>query len=320
MCTDNRRSSWYPVHYGYAPAGVRIACQVLRSFYNYLRYHRVCPQYDSQLQAALKICDMAETELVKVDIAGLALPGDFNTSASTLSGGAQAGVFAGNRDWAQQAKDEGVDLDAMGPRDEEARIKFNTGVAALGTDDQQGLIGGTNLKIIDKQTTGLEIMSIELPDDITREVYARQSEIVSGKLAELEPLGKLKCKTWYADDCNEWDLPRDNYPDNKPHKVEQKREYEFWVEESVLKKCFVGMKMETSVITLEGGLKILDEVLQTHCSFYTFLANELWMENKPKAVRVLAKALPDYDKQGETNGAVEDGQKKDQACGDFDDE
>lgn len=307
------------MHYGYAPAGIKNACQVLRSFYNFLRYHRVCPEYDEQLEAALKMCAIAEVELVKVGIAGSAFPGDFNTSASTLSGGAQAGLFVGNMDWAQEAKDEGVNLDETGLRDEEARIKFSTGVAALGTDEQQELIGGANLKIIGKESTGLEITTIELPDEITRDMYAAQTEIVRGKLAKLDPLGRLKCKSWYADDCDEWDLPRDKYPSGKPQKPDHEMEYGFWVEESILKQCFIGMKLEASIITLEGGLTILDEVLQVHCSFYTWLANELWMEHRPKMVRWFAKALPDCDEQVEVDAAAEDGQVKDPTYGDSDD-
>ncbi|KAJ4379833.1 hypothetical protein N0V86_005017 [Didymella sp. IMI 355093] len=313
-------SSWYPAHYGYAPGGIKTACQVLRSFYNYLRYHRVCPEYDEQLQAALEMCDIAERELVKVDAAGLALPGDFNTSASTLFDGAHAGLFAGDKSWAQKAEIDGVTVNEMGLREQEARIKFSTGVAALGTDEQQDLVGATNLKITKKESISLEVISINMPDHITREVYATQTEVVRHKLGHLEPLGKLICKIWHADDCDEWDLPKGKYPDGRPHKVDQGGRLEFWVEECVLHECFVGMKMDASIITLEGGIAILDQVKQTHCSFYTWLPNELWMDNKPKDVRWLAKGLPHYEEDVEIYGAKKTGQDKTQEGDEFDDE
>ena len=265
------------------------------------------------------MCDIAESELLKVDAAGLALPGDFNTSASTLFGGSHAGLFTGDKVWAQEAQKEGVSLNEMGIRDQEARIKFSTGVAALGTDEQQGLLDTTNLKIIKKESTGLEVTAISLPDDITKEVYATQTEVVRNKLGHLEPLGKLTCKVWCAGDCDEWDLPRDKYPDGKPHKADQGRKFEFWVEENLLNECFVGMKIDAVIITLEGSITILDEVKQTHCSFYTWLPNELWMENKPKEVRWLAKGLPDYE-EVEINGVKKNGQEKAQEDDDFDDE
>ncbi|KZM23955.1 uncharacterized protein EKO05_0009338 [Ascochyta rabiei] len=311
-------SSWFPTTYGHAPDGIKNACQVLRSFYNYLRYHRVCPEYDEQLQRALDMCDTAERELVKVDAAGLALPGDFNRSASSLIGGSHAGLYTGDKTWAQELQKQGVSINEIGMRDEEARIKFSTGIAALGTDEQQHLLGATNLEIAKEESTGLEVTFVDLPSEITREMYAIQSDVVSQKLGHLEPLGKLVCKTWYADECDEWDLPKCKYPDGKPHKVDE-RNFEFWVEESVLKECFIGMKIEARILALEGGVAILDEVKQTHCSFYTWLPNELWMENKPKEVRWLAKGLADPE-EAEVNGVNRDGQDKVQDGDEFDDE
>lgn len=314
-------SSWYPATYGYAPGSIKTACQVLRSFYNYLRYHRVCPEYDEQLQVALKLCDSAERELVKVDAAGLALPGAFNESASSLVGGSHAGLFTGNKAWAQDLQKDGVQLNELGVRNEEARIKFNTGIAAMGTNEQQDLIGAKTLTgtVIDKETSGLEVTAIYLPDDSIREVYARQSKLVQRKLGRLEPLGKLICKTWLAVDCDEWDLPQDKYPNGKPYKAEDGKEFEFWVEERILKECFVGMKIDATVITLVGGVTILDEVKQTHCSFYIWLPNELWMEKKPKGVRWLSKGLADPD-EVEINGVKKDVQEEAQNDDEFDDE
>ncbi|KAJ4355344.1 hypothetical protein N0V95_003019 [Ascochyta clinopodiicola] len=311
-------SSWFPTTYGHAPDGIKNACQVLRSFYNYLRYHRVCPECDEQLQRALGMCDTAERELVKVDAAGLVLPGDFNKSASALLGGSHAGLYTGDKAWAQELQKQGVSINEIGMRDEEARIKFSTGIAAWGTDEQQDLLGATNLKIAKDESVGLEVAAIDLPNEITKEMYATQSEVVSEKLGHLEALGKLVCKTWYTDECDEWDLPKSKYPDGKPRKVD-KRNFEFWVEESVLKECFIGMKIEARVITIEGGITILDEVKQTHCSFYTWLPNELWMENKPKEVRWLAKGLADPE-EVEINGVNRDSQEKIQEDDEFDDE
>ena len=145
------------------------------------------------------------------------------------------------------------------------------------------------------------------------------SEIVSHKLGPLDPLGKLICKTWYADDCDEWDLPREKYPDGKPHKVGGGGVFEFWVEEHVLKDCFVGMKIEASIITPMDGITILDDVKQTYCSFYTWLPNELWMENKPKEVRWLAKSSADSERL-EFNGFEKGGQEKAQEDDEFSDE
>lgn len=305
-------SSWYPTHYGYTPEAVRNACQVPRSFYNYLRYHRVCPEYDEQLQKALKICDAAEQELPKVHAAGISLPGDYNKSASTIFGGAQAGTYTGNQSWAEEMKKEGVSVDEIGIRDEEARIKFTTGVAIMGSDEQCDKLEENSLRIIEQVSAGLEIVDIQLPTEVTRVSYKAQSRIVENKLGQLEPLGKLICKTWVRDECDEWDLPKDKHPSGKPERAGAGRDYEFWVEESVLNECFPGMKMDVTILTLDGGITILDEVHESMCSFFTWLPNELWMERKPKEVRWLKKGLP-ADDDDEVDGQ--------QAAGeDFDDE
>ena len=60
-------------------------------------------------------------------------------------------------------------------------------------------------------------------------------------------------------------------------------EYEFFVEESVLKFCFVGMKVDTSIWKLNCGLYYFDKTFAVHCSFYTVLLNEYmigWKEPK----------------------------------------
>ncbi|KAF2829185.1 hypothetical protein CC86DRAFT_464844 [Ophiobolus disseminans] len=299
-------SSWYSAHYGYAPNTIKNACQVPRSFYNFLRYHNVCPEYDEQLAEALKICDIAEQELPKVYAAGLALPGDFNKSASALFGGAYAGLYAGDKSWAEDMKKGGIQIDQIGIRSEEARIKFGAGVAIMGSDEQGAWLDSlhletfehvsASLKTLEHITAGLEVVRIELPSEDTTTLYREQSKISDHKVGgQLEPLGKLFCETWHADDCYEWDLPENKYPDGKPRKATAGRTYEFWMEKSTLEECFVGLKMDAKILVLEGGIAILDDVRETMCSFFTWLPNELWMDRKPKKVIWLPKGLADGD-------------------------
>jgi hypothetical protein len=299
--TDIHSSSWYPAHYGYAPHLIKNACLVPRSLYNYLRFHTVCPEYDDQLVKALAICDLAERELPKVHAAGLALPGDFNKSASVIFGGAQAGMYSGDKSWAEELKKEGMTVEEIGIRNEEAKIKFGTGIAVLGSDEQYELFELNGFKILSKETACLEIVSIDLPNDDTKTAYAEQSKTYQSKLGRLEPLGKLICKTCYTEDCDEYDLPKDKdkYPGGKPRKDGDGKEYQFWIEESILQDCFVGMKMDAKIFQLSGGLTILDDVIETMCSFFTWIPNELWMERKPKACKFLDKGLgiDDHDER-----------------------
>jgi hypothetical protein len=304
------RSSWYPAHYGYTPNAVKNACQVPRSFYNYLRYHSVCPEYDEQLVEALKTCDLAETELPKVHKVGLAFPGDFNKSASAIHGGAYAGLYAGDQSWAEEMKKEGIDVDKVGIRDEEAKIKFRTGVAIMGSDDQYDKLEKKSLTILEHVSASLEVVDIQLPTEETREMYREQDKVSSQKVGPIEPLGKLTCTTWIAEDCDEWDLPKDKYPTGKPHRASTDQTYEFWVEEGILKTCFKGLKIDAKVLQLEGGITILDEVHETMCSFFTWIPNELWMDKKPKEVKWMVKRLPGSDEIKEEE--EEEDQEEDQ--------
>lgn len=303
-------SSWFPSHQGVELDPVKNACQVPRSFYNYLRYHKVCPEYDDQLIEALKICDVAEEELVKAKIAGLRLPGDFNKSASVIFGGAHAGLYTGDKSWTKDMMVGNVKMEDVGIRDEEAAIKFKTGVFIMGSENDAERAELNSFKILERTSTGLEVTGIQLPTEETKNLYAVQSKAFQHKLNKLEPLGKLICKTWYAGDCDEWDLPKDTYPEGRPQRAGLDLDYEFWVEESVLQECFVGLKLDVDIFTFEGGIAIMDDIREAMCSFFTWLPNELWMDRKPKEVRWLAKGLPDdneAENEGENGGeAVED--------------
>ncbi|KAH9882106.1 hypothetical protein J1614_001278 [Plenodomus biglobosus] len=296
-------SSWYPTHHGMTADSIKNACQVLRSFYKYLLYHNVCPEYNEDLLRARDLCDQAEEELAKSVTAGLALPGDFNRSASAIYGGAHAGQYIGDQTWAMELQVQGFPSGGIGIGPEETRIRFKAGVFIKGTDQQADKLEDGTLIAVGTEQVGLEIIAIEFPDENTRLAYEQMGDWEL-RLGKLEPLGKLICKTWAIDDCDEWDLPNvpERYPAGKPCGAFDVRKYEFWVEESVLAECFLGMKLDASVLTLTDGLTILDDVKETMCSFFTWLPNELWMDRKPKEVRWSRKGLGLDDEEDEANG------------------
>jgi hypothetical protein len=254
------------------------------------------------------MCNTAEKELCRVQSAGIALPGDFNRSASVLCGGSQAGLFTGDKSWAKEFEKEGVEIERIGIQTEEASIKFHTGVAAMGTDEQNDIIE-SGIAVAQDESVGLEVTAILLPSDATKEFYAEHSQHVKNKLGSLEPLGTLVCKSWYTPSYDEWDLPKDKYPDGKPQSADEGKEYQFWIEESVLDECFLGMKIDARVLTLTGGMTILDEIRETMCSFFTWLPNELWMDRKPKQLRWLPKGLAVDEEEEEEQAKLNCGNK-----------
>ncbi|KAF2690422.1 hypothetical protein K458DRAFT_474610 [Lentithecium fluviatile CBS 122367] len=306
-------ASFFPATYGHSPHTIKTACQVLRSFYNYLLYHSVCDEYRDELDKACKLCDKAEFELGKMEAAGLALPGTFNSAASTVFGGSKAGTYTRNQEWAIELKNEGVNLGDVGLMDQEARITFKTGIAILGTDDQQNMLDTKAVRVLKDESFGLEVLAIHPADDLTKEVYDIRNAQTKDKIC-LEPLGKLVCRSWHIGDFHQYDLPKDKYPNGRLPKIEEGKGYEFWVEDDVLRECFLGMKMDARILTLEGGITILDEVRETMCSFYRWLPNELWMHRHPKEVVIRKKDLPgdedNAEEQVEVNGENKSGEGK----------
>ena len=302
------RSTYFAILNSHNTELVKSGCQVLRSFYNYLLYHSVCPEYRDDLAQALKLCDKAETELPKTYAAGLALPGDFNTAASTLFGGSNAGLYTGDKEWAIKCKQEGVDLQEMGVTDSHARLTFAAGITVMGTDEQQVMMDSKTVKVIEDVSLSLEVTSIAPPTEITRWMFDQRNDFTPRRF-HLKPLGTLVCRSWREDDYSEYDLPKDKYPNGRPADAEAGKEYEFWIEEDVLKECFVGMKLQARVLVLEGGVNILDDVAMVKCSFYKCLPNELLLSYHPKQVNVKERKVGE-DSEEELVGKNGEGEGK----------
>ncbi|PVI03560.1 hypothetical protein DM02DRAFT_247412 [Periconia macrospinosa] len=281
-------SSYFPIHLALTADRIKNGCQVLRSFYNYLLYHNVCPEYRGDIEEARALCDLAEVELSRIDNAGSSLPGSFNLAASTILGVSKSDAYAGFQDWNVETHAEGLTLTDTELRYEEAKIVFMSGIAIIGTDKQQGLmddIDGKTVKVLSDDTVGIEVTSIAPSTPNVREHYKKLNKDYAPKL-QLEPLGTLSCRSWEIPDYVEYDLPMDKYPNGRPRKSEKKA-YRFWVEDSVLEKCFPGMKMNARILTLKDNVMVLVEVKEVFCSFYTWLPNELEMGRQgPKGVAI----------------------------------
>ena len=248
----------------------------MRNFYNYLLHHDVCPEYRSDIEAARKICDVGERELLIIQRLGQLLPGQFNVAVSALSGGHHQFELQGNQPWEDDAED--VDL-------EEITNKFKSiiGIGIAGHVNEELLssiksrfdrkiIDGTCLKCVEESQVALEVAEIILSEATTGEKRVEES------LSTSNQFGKLICRDWNMPTFETYDVP-------SSMKTEQQRfrklQYEFLVDNKILEECFVGMKMEVTVRKLEeGGLEYLDSVQAIYCSFYTLLPNDLMMHWK----------------------------------------
>ena len=287
---------------------VMTATNVLRNFYNYLLLHDVCPEYNTQLHAARKICDLAEDELLKLAVVDTRLPGGFNKACSTLFEGNYADLNAASGDWV-------VDGDDIGWTKEDAKTVFLTGIFAYGTEEQLKRVESINnsgediakaIKVVnEEESIGLEVLSVELVTDAASKVY----EDVRFNNTLVKPMGKLRCRRWEVPHAKREDLPEWVMQMRK-----EEDEFEFLLEDETLKHCYPGMKMEASVQELDIGVKFIDYYEAIYVSFFTWLCgNERirdwkepgpplsWMEraNAKKTGDAVGEFAGDGDEPGE---------------------
>ena len=269
------RSTQFPARWDLTSEDmVKYNVNIIRNFLNYLLHHDVCPEYKDQINAARGICDKAQKELWSIAELLPLLPGDFNMACSVIFGGMYQGMYTDKQQWM-----EGLDLElntAISP--EQARNVFKIALAANANDSifdkYKKQLGDKACRVVATEDTGLEITEIILPHQEALTLYAQP------QCAGLKTIGKMKAKTWFSPDIEDEDLTEEEEAALAATTPVIKG-YEFWVEEELLHKCFVGMKFETKVTHLSFGISYFDAISGVHCSFYQMLPNKLmegWRE------------------------------------------
>ena len=271
---------------------VKTGVQVVRSFYQYLLLHEVCPEYEDQLRAALRVCDLAEVELVKLATIDRCLPGAFSAACSTVFGGSYKGLYRSAFSAAPDDEDGGwiYTGDNFGLADDHARFIFGAGLAGYGTDVQYEKANAAlkkehePLKVAATQQMGLEVISIIMPDDNIKAMYEElnSTEVQSHQMSFIDPMGKMVCRRWAVPYAAPVDLPKDLLA-----AFDEGDTVEFIVEAEVLTYCYPGLKIDCLVKELDIGLKWIDTVDAVYPSFHTALPNlylddkELWKKPGP---------------------------------------
>ena len=251
---------------------------IIRNFLNYLLHHDVCPEYSYQVEAARKVCDQAQQELLQIIRARVMLPGTFNMACSEIFGG----VFQGmrNSDTQSWLDEEERSRLSLGIEANLARQVFKIGFAAQATDEQvakykaDGAI--QRLGIIATEDVSLEVVDVAFGRSSPQVQALYSSEQAKG----LPILGKLFARTWQDPSAQEEDLTEEKELELARHPPIS-IEYEFWVEDALLEQLFVGLKFQTTIRTLSFGQRFFDEFHALRCSFFTVLPNELmvgWRE------------------------------------------
>ena len=247
---------------------------IIRNFLNYLLYHDVCPEYRDQIEASRKLCDQAQRELWQIAQLQPLVPGTFNMACSEIFGGVFQGVHNDMDDgWMTNEDKERMNI---GISPQRARQVFKIGLAAHATDEQllkyKAEMSGQLFKVVSTEEVSLEITSSVLGCSIsdTQSLYAQD------EAKDLPILGKLRARAWNNPGAADEDLTKEEevaLEANPP----STREYEFWLEDEVLKHILVGMKFQATVKQLSFGIYYFDAISGIHCSFFTILPNELML-------------------------------------------
>ena len=197
------------------------------------------------------------------------LPGDVNKSCSEIFGGMYQGMWSDNQEWLQ-----GRDIDYdIGISPQHARKVFKYALAVNADDNtlktyRQQLEDKATKVVSVHENTGFEVTELIFATQDTLNFYA-QPECV-----DLKPVGKMRAKTWIIPTSADDDLTEAEEV-TLAAKVPETKYYEFWVEDEILSKCVVGMKLEATVTELSFGVSYFDALFGVHCSFYQLLPNEL---------------------------------------------
>ncbi|XHG04795.1 hypothetical protein AWENTII_008048 [Aspergillus wentii] len=256
---------------------VKLATVTIRNFLSYILYHDVCPEYKENIDEARTSCDIAGKELWNNQQITAEGPGNFNTAASTLFGGFFFDLYVEDNKW-ENTKDETFRMS-----NDIARKVVKFALAGTGSNEQairfQELANTNALRAMRvEDIDGFEVTTVILPDDKTREFYQTHA-------SDLYPVGRLLARAYRDPGKPGFDLSPEESLEWENGGAPM-HEFEFFLEESLLKYCYPGMKVMTSVWELNCGLHFFDEIFTAYSSLYTVLFNDLMLGwKKPKDLR-----------------------------------
>jgi hypothetical protein len=250
---------------------IQLATTTIKNFLNYLIYHDVVPEYRDNVNDARRTCDLATKQLWDNQRFMTKGPGDFNKASSILHGGYHHDPEANIGQWDHQERSS--------PRmnHEIAHKVFKFALACSGTDEQAsnytklaeaGALQAERVEDID----GFMVTEVTMPETELRDFYDKYAP-------DLRVVGRLRGKA-YRDPCGP---PIDLAPGETLG--DEQTEFEFLVEEDLLRFCYPGMKVITAVWELNCGVYYFDQIMSAYCSFYTVLVNDLmigWKQPRDK--------------------------------------
>ncbi|RKF61818.1 putative argonaute sirna chaperone arc complex subunit arb1 [Erysiphe neolycopersici] len=250
-------------------------CMVIKGFLNYVLYHKVCPEYMTDVLAARRIVDLAATELWTIHRIAPKLPGDFNKAASILFGGRYKNVWGFGYLDEVEPDFENRASTIGGFSESRAELIFMTAIAICGGKEQAAQVDCSKTFIVNTEKKFYEVVEIQHPNSHIIDQYSLVKD-PNGIIGQLKPLGSVKLRYWRNPGIEQADYTDD---ESVPEDNELESEW-YWLEDEILQDFFPGLKLEVEVKELSIGMKYIDSFVGILCSFYTYLPNEKMVNYK----------------------------------------
>ncbi|KAI1306918.1 Argonaute siRNA chaperone complex subunit Arb1-domain-containing protein [Xylaria venustula] len=245
---------------------MRTAADLVKNFLNYVLMHDVCPEYTNNIIAARHVCDIAPIELHNLHELTLGLPGPFNRATRYL--------FC-------ERRIKHLDQDESS----EALVQFNHTTLVWSLSEKAKQIkekilktpDPTTIKVVSTAHRTFQIVGIHRPRHKDKKMVHEQLTALNVN-AKLKPAGFIRVTPSII--AHGWgNMPRPEEVD-----LNSTEEEEFILEDELLAKIEVGMKVRMTVCELNVGLRFIKDVHDLRVSFDTFLPQYLmtdWRDPVP---------------------------------------
>lgn len=235
---------------------------LIENFLRYTLHHNVCPEYNEDINQALRHCHSARSEWPALLQLREYLPGPFNTRAAGLFSPVimGAGVSESN-----------AQLD-----ESSAKSRFRSACALLGeVNALDAVCHEKTPELVREGVCNLEVTKIEPPDPEIEQQLERLT--VDGVHLEESTLGKAFFKPAAIDDGWENAAP--------PAWLEKVGNIQLYFEGYILANMKPGTKMTITVAELDVGIWFARTISNIVPTFHTFLPQELMRYYKAPRVK-----------------------------------
>ncbi|KAG6324452.1 hypothetical protein E4U44_000966 [Claviceps purpurea] len=228
---------------------------IVESFLRYVLQHGVCPEYQDNVQSALRVCQQARQEWPMLRQFGKDLPGQFSLAA------AECFSTSESEDWSL--------LSFTRPEDFDVKAVFLASCTLCGEMEAVHDYARGKLAVKKQFTRTVKVTDVQRPSDALIDKFA--SLCIQGISRAVEPVGKL----YFEDAVIEDERGQAEMPE-----LEKGSPLWVYLEDRLLANVVPGMKMEIKFVELTTGIRFVKSVLNLVPSFYTFLPQQMMKHYK----------------------------------------